>query len=341
METLTEVIPQGALARTDPEFSVVLCAYTEDRWEAMLSAVQAVREQALAPREIILVIDHNPGLFQRARRYLTDITVIENRQERGLSGARNTGIAAASAELIAFVDEDAIPAPAWLENLKCGYENEDIMGIGGRIDPLWEVKRPAWFPAEFDWVVGCTYKGLPQTVSPVRNLIGCNMSFRKDVFELVGGFRSDLGRLGAIPAGCEETELCIRIQQRLPGKQLLYQPEAQVRHRVPSQRATWAYFWSRCFSEGLSKARVAQLVGSRDGLNTERSYVYRTLWRGAIQGLGDGFLKADLSGFGQAFSIVSGLAVTTAGYIYGSISAWVSGLKKAKNRADKSEQPEV
>jgi hypothetical protein len=165
-----------------------------------------------------------------------------------------------------------------------------VIGAGGAIEPLWEDKRPSWFPAEFDWTVGCTYLGLPEKAAPVRNLIGCNMSFHREAFNQVGGFRSGLGRIVTLPEGCEETELCIRLRQDCPEKELVYQPAARVKHHIPAQRANWKYFRSRCFAEGISKAKVAQWVGAQDGLSTEKAYMLRTLPKGAVTGLRDTLL---------------------------------------------------
>jgi hypothetical protein len=160
---------------------------------------------------------------------------------------------------------------------------------------------------------------MPQTPTTVRNLIGCNMSFRREVFGVVGGFRDGIGRVGTRPVGCEETELCIRVNQRWSNKKLLYDPAAQVYHRVPANRGTWHYFLTRCFSEGLSKALVAQLVGSKDGLSNERTYTFRTLPLGVLRGSIDA-LRLDLNGLRRAASIVGGLAFTTAGYLKGRLS---------------------
>ncbi len=165
----------------------------------------------------------------------------------------------------------------------------NVIGVGGAIEPVWLEGRPAWFPEEFDWVVGCTYHGMPQTQTGVRNLIGCNMSFRREVFGLVGGFRDGIGRVGTRPVGCEETEICIRINHRWPNRKLLYDPQARVNHRVPPNRATWHYFRTRCFSEGLSKSLVTQYVGSKDGLASERTYTFHTLPRGVLRGAADAF----------------------------------------------------
>jgi glucosyl-dolichyl phosphate glucuronosyltransferase len=299
--------------------SIVICAYTEDRWTELVAAVDSVRQQTTPPYEIILVIDHHPQLLMRAREELPGVMVIENRQPRGLSGARNSGIAIAGGDVIAFMDEDAAAAPDWLEQLTRYYDSGEVLGVGGTIEPVWLAGRPAWFPVEFDWVVGCTYRGLPETPSRVRNLIGCNMSLRCEVFQQVGGFRSGIGRVGARPIGCEETELCIRLNQHQPQGTLLYEPRARVFHRVPRTRSSWRYFVARCYSEGISKAIVAKFVGADDGLSAERTYTFRTLPRGAARGVWDTIRHGDVAGLARTAAIITGLLVTTLGFISGKI----------------------
>lgn len=310
--------------------SIVLCAYTEERWEGLVTAVESLQHQTLPPEEILLVIDHHAGLYARALDHFPSISVIENRENRGLSGARNTGISAAHGEIIAFLDEDAIAEPDWIERLHHGYSDPKVLGVGGAIDALWLEGRPSWFPEEFDWVVGCTYRGLPVDPTPVRNLIGCNMSFRKELFETNGGFRSDMGRIGTRPVGCEETEFCIRSLQHWPDGVLLYEPRARVHHKVPAKRSVWLYFRQRCFAEGLSKAQVTGLVGLQDGLASERSYTMRTLPMGVLLGVIDSVRKRNLDGFRRAVTIVAGLLITTSGYLAGRISKNMVSLRDSQ-----------
>src|SRR5689334_16773733 len=85
-----------------PDISVVICAYTHERWDDLLHAIESVKRQTVEPKEIIVVIDNNPALLEQLRAEVPGITAIENRQTRGLSGARNTGIAAAQGSVIAF-----------------------------------------------------------------------------------------------------------------------------------------------------------------------------------------------------------------------------------------------
>ena len=301
------------------QVSVVICAYTEARWDDLVAAVQSVADQTLPPLETIVVVDHNAALLARVRDVLPGVTAVENVHQPGLSGARNSGIASASGGIIAFLDDDAVAESDWLARLAAGYSRPGVVGVGGSILPVWTGAHPAWFPEEFNWVVGCTYRGLPEATAPVRNLIGCNMSFRRDVFEALGGFRTGIGRVGQVPVGCEETEFCIRVGQRWPGQALVYEPSARVHHRVPAARMSWRYFCARCYGEGLSKAAVARLRGSQAGLATERAYTQRTLPAGIGHGLQAAW-RGDPAGITRASAIVAGLGVTVAGYAVGHLS---------------------
>lgn len=310
------------------QISVIICAYTEDRFDDIIAAIESVQRQTCPPSEIIVVIDHNASLLERVQDHLSDVVVVENTERRGLSGARNSGVALAKSSIIAFLDDDAIAEPDWLESLCVAFTDSQVLGVGGAVIPRWLKKQPSWFPEEFCWVVGCTYRGMPQTVSQIRNPIGANMAFRREVFDVVGNFRSEVGRIGTQPFGCEETELCIRARQYWPQRGFLYQPDARVFHRVPSNRATWHYFWSRCYSEGISKAFVSRCVGVKDGLGSERIYTFRTLPQGVLRGLKDGFLRGDLSGFTKAGAIIAGLAMTTVGYTVGTVMQRMASCKE-------------
>ena len=300
-------------------FSVIICAYTEKRWDQLVAAVHSVRHQSAPPGEIILVIDHNPDLFRRAQAAFTTEIVIENQETRGLSGARNSGIVVASGDLLAFIDEDAVAEMQWLETLQRGFEDPDVIGVGGAILPDWVTNQPDWFPAEFNWTVGCTYLGMPQVTAPVRNLIGANMAYRRWVFEQVGGFQNGMGRIGTRPLGCEETEFCIRATQCIPHSRFLYEPLARVHHRVPAERGQFSYFLQRSYAEGLSKAQVARLVGQQQGLASERAYTFSTLPRGVIASLREAVRQRRLAPGGRAGAIISGLLTTTAGFLLGSL----------------------
>jgi glycosyltransferase involved in cell wall biosynthesis len=308
---------------------VVICAFTEERLGALEEALASIRGQTVPALETILVIDHAPKLLEEARRRWPDVVVTANEEAQGLSGARNTGLARTRGEVVAFIDDDAVAAPDWLERLAECYADPEVVGVGGTVRPRFEEGRPPWFPEEFDWVVGCTHSGMPVRRSAVRNLVGANMSLRREALEEVGGFSHDLGRIGSLPVGCEETDLCIRVGERRPGQAILYDPEAVVDHSVPPSRGRARYFVDRCLAEGRSKAVLTAMVGSRSGLSSERSYVRRTLPLGFLRGFGDA-LTGDPGGLARSAMLVVGLVATTAGYARGrgSVATSVTALSR-------------
>ena len=308
------------IARAEPLVSVVICAYTEARWDDLLAAIDSVRRQRdRVPLEIVVVIDHNPALLERIRAIDSDVRLTENVEGQGLSGARNSGVRLATGDIVAFLDDDAMADPGWLEALVDVYRDPMVGGAGGTIRPLWETRRPAWWPLEFDWVIGCTYRGMPLQRAVVRNVIGANMSFRRDLLESLGGFAHGIGRIGTRPLGAEETELSIRLGRQWPDRPIVYEPRAAVDHRVPAGRATFRYFRSRCYAEGLSKAAISKLVGTSHALAAERGYAVKTLGGGVLRELARSF-RGDRAGVARAAAIVVGLGVTTAGYIVGLLS---------------------
>jgi hypothetical protein len=159
--------------------------------------------------------------------------------------------------------------------------------------------------------------------------MGCNMSFRREVFERVGGFAEDIGRIGKNPLGCEETELCIRAHQayRRAGEKIriLFEPAAVVDHRVSSDRVEWSYLRRRSWSEGLSKAAVSKMVGAGDGLSTERSYVAKVLPSAVLRELREGRVSS-------AVAVVTALAFTSAGYARGKLPGATSGVRMPGDR---------
>ena len=308
-----------------PDVSVVVCVYTEDRWDDIAAAVTSLRAQSRPAREVLLVVDHHPGLLRRLEREhagAPDVAVLPNAGPRGLSAGRNTGIAAARGEVVAFLDDDAVAEPDWLRHLAAGYRDPRVMAVGGRTLPAWASgRRPAWFPDEFDWVVGCSYRGQPSGRAPVRNVLGGNASFRRGAFGAAGGFAVGIGRdRDRRPLGCEETELCIRLRRALPGALLLLDDRAVIRHRVPAARERFGYFRARCYAEGLSKALVTRSVGATAGLESERRYATRVLPAGVLRAVRDA-LRGRPGGAGRAAAIVAGVAAAAAGYAVGSVRA--------------------
>lgn len=317
------------------DVSVVICGYTEDRWDRIVGAVASLRSQTVPPQEIIFVSDHNPALLERADQHLDADIIVANSGTRGLSDARNTGVRMAKGSKIAFLDDDAEAAPNWIEHLSRWCDQPDVIGAGSRVDPVWANKKPSWFPDEFYWTVGCSYVGMPTSSAQVRNPFGGAMCVSREIFDRVGGFRVGIGRVDNMLAGCEETELCIRANELWPQKSFMYEPEAVIMHYLPKNREKLSYFLRRCFHEGRSKALLSKVVDHRRALQAETSYVLRVLPRGALRNVIHSITNFEMSGLLRAGTIVLGLGTVGFGYLVGLRNAFlIQRPTKNKNSSD-------
>ena len=137
--------------------SVVICAHTERRWDDTLAAAASVRDQSYAVKELVVVVDHNRPLYERLKSALPETMVVENRELQGLSGGKNTGIAMATGEVVAFLDDDAVADVDWLKFMIDSYKERGV--VGRRPDPCRVTPGGRRGFEEFDWV-GCTYVGI-------------------------------------------------------------------------------------------------------------------------------------------------------------------------------------
>ena len=276
-------------------------------------------------------IDHNTDLAERARTELTplldSLQVIEYNEGAGsnASGARNAAIALLDTDIVCFLDDDAWPEPDWVEELLKPFSDNSIQMVGSRIIPEWPPGgAPRWFPAEFNWVVGGSWKGLPTVDAEIRNPIAAGMAVRRSALSAVGGFDTSMGhRQGPDttkryrPLGNEETDLALRISEAIPGTKIVQRPASVVHHKVTAERMEFKYFARRCWLEGLSKSQTSDRHGT-SALRVELSYV--------LTSLTTGFFGSILAlRFARAGAIVAGLSLTTAGWIVGRIQRLLPG----------------
>jgi cellulose synthase/poly-beta-1,6-N-acetylglucosamine synthase-like glycosyltransferase len=303
-----------------PSVSAVVCGTAQRSWQQLVAAVNSARDQTLRPQRVVVVIDHNDTLLGRVREHFTglpDVLVVPNDYGPGSSGTRNTGIRHTGTELVALLDATSTATPDWLEKLVLPFENDPtVVGTGGRVEALWSAdsRRPAWLPPEFDWVVGASYRGLPEDPQPVRNVWADNMAVRRDVFDKCGGFRFTFGAPG-VPARPQDTDLCVRMSAAGDGGRWIYQPNAVVLSQVPPEQQTLRFFLRRCVAEGRGKAELARLIGPDEALSSERTYLREVVPAAAGEGL-HGLGRAGWSArAARSACAVAGVACAGAGYV--------------------------
>lgn len=256
--------------------TVVVTTQDPSRLGDVLECLQAVREQSLPPDEVLVSVDRNPGLVERLRSQSPPGVRVLPSDGVGLSASRNTALRAAAGDMIAFLDDDALPDRRWLDTLVAAFERDEVFAAGGPIRPLWYAPPPAWLPPEFYWILGCSYRG--QEAEPLRNLFASNLVFQTRVLRRAGGFSESLGLSPRIVRTGEEAELCLRIRGMFPEMVLAFVPEAMVFHRIYRHRLTLGYAVRRSFAEGYSKALLYRTLDRRlraGALAPESAFVRR------------------------------------------------------------------
>lgn len=312
---------------TRPKVSVIICAYTDDRWLQLTKSVASVEAQTSLPIEIIVCIDHNEELRRRSEEYFAErgrsaipLTVLANKYPGRLGSARNTATEFASGGVLAFLDDDAAAAADWLDRLIGPYDDERTGAVGGAPLPVFEAGRPRWFPYEFDWVFGCAYRGLPETRAPLAHLIGANMSVRRSALLAVGGFHSD---------NHDDMDMSHRIAQAQ--LEVIYEPLAVVHHFVPASRTTWHYFWRRCYLVNQGKVEAFANMQAASNLRAELSFVTRTLSTGVVTELRQ-VMRGDLYGFARIGAMIAGIALAGLGHVSGQLRHRWSGARPLPTR---------
>lgn len=297
-----------------PTTSVVVCTHTDRRIDLLLDCVRSLFGNEPGPQEIFVVVDSNAALLVQLHELDMPGVKLLASTGRGVSEARNTGIAAASGDIVAFIDDDATADPGWLRELTRPFADPSVVAAGGRIVPRWEQPNLR-LPDELLWVVGCTYAGHPVRPQPISRPIGCNMAMRRSALLATGGFAKEFGPSGPTPKSHsnEEIALAVQLRARYGEESIWYCPDAVVNHFVPAARGTWRYLWQRCIAEGKSKADVRLLHGAA-AMSYDSSYARDTLlpaiWRYATHGV----TRRDVTAPAKAAAGAGGLLVTAAAY---------------------------
>jgi glycosyltransferase involved in cell wall biosynthesis len=320
--------------------SVVCCTYDPALYDAFREAVDSVLAQTYEDRELVIVVDGAPasetsgsGEQQRCDRVPElaerieaeygdheDVLIHCNDANRGLLESRNVGADLASGEAVAFIDDDAVADPEWLAELAETYARHDTLAAGGRMIAEWVAGKPRFLPAEFYFLVGVTHRGFADGPGEVRNTFGSNISFRRDVFEELGGFDAAIGgRKGDSHLQGGETELGARLR-REHGSGVQYNPDALVSHKVFDYRIRPAWLAKRAFWQGYSKRAMAVLLPDS---SDEESAFLGLLATDFVPGRIADILRRPTAA--RAEQLVALLVLTACvglGYSYGAIRYW-------------------
>lgn len=240
------------------EISAIVC--THNRASYLRKALQSLDRQSLPKSRYEVIVVDNRSADDTRELVMKRTEEMENLRyvfepRLGLSAARNRGLSEARGTYVAYLDDDAVAAPDWLEwAVRVRREQGGSLGfLGGRVWPIWESERPDWLSDALLPFLSMTDLGdEPLEVEGASGLVGANMVFDAQTLRAAGGFPEGLGRKGTQLLSNEELQLKKRLQQM--GLRSLYHPKVAVSHHVIASRLTKRWFRRRLYWQGRSDA---------------------------------------------------------------------------------------
>lgn len=244
-----------------PLVSVIICTHNRDNY--LGAAIDSSIGQDFGDFEIVVV---DNASSDRTREVVESRPGVKYVYEpvTGLSVARNTGAKAASGEILAYLDDDAVATPQWLSILHAAYQNNPKLAIaGGKVTLLWPEGSlpPPWLSDGLAGNLGAYDLGenIIYIQNPGLTPRGLNYSIRRTFLEQIGGFDVNLGRVGKKLLSNEELLMTERALQL--GWQVAYLPEALVAHNVSPERINQSWFLKRGWWQGISECYREQVAG--------------------------------------------------------------------------------
>ena len=228
--------------------TLIICTYNREKYIRPLLESIAKNDYPTADYEIVLVdnncTDHTREVceaFAEAHPEIIFRYVVE--PEQGLSAARNKGIKEAKGDIIIYVDDDALVDSDYIRQYAEHFAaNPDTMAAGGPIEPLYETEEPSWMSPYTKALLTAwmNYGNKVREYPKGRYPGGGNAAYRKEVFDRVGVFNTELGRKGNLLLASEEKDIFDKM--KVLGMKVLYLPNPVLHHCIPQTKLEEDYF---------------------------------------------------------------------------------------------------
>jgi glycosyltransferase involved in cell wall biosynthesis len=300
--------------------SVILCTYSLDRFADFQEAAESILSQTYRDIELVIIVDGTDSVYDKVKNKYEShesTTIHCNEKNKGLSYSRNIGAELADGHIVAFIDDDAVAHPDWVEHLVDAYNRYDTLAAGGRMIPDWLSERPEYLPEEYYFLIGVTYRGFREQEGYVRNTFSSNLSFDRETFLSLGGYKNKMGKRGENDLQGGETELCVRLQVET-GSQVMYVPDAKVEHNIYNYRTERRWLLERAFWQGYSKRRMEET--NTGAIATEQEFLHKLLVRFTPEYIIKLVKKPSIKNADKFMMLVLLTILTGVGYLYAILS---------------------
>jgi glycosyltransferase involved in cell wall biosynthesis len=255
------------------ELTVCICTHNRNRY--LRDCLDGLRRQTVSRDRFAILIVDSASTAQEAMELIRLADAHGARLVRldqpSISAARNFGAWATRSPYIAYIDDDAIPAPDWVANILAAVTEPGLHPamIGGRILPKWEAPLPAWWPASLLGVLSIIdFEGqgeyrtaaLPATLEPY----GANMVVHVLSLIAAGGFATTIGRHGGTLLSDEDVQLAWTLQNH--GHSVRYDSRIIVHHQIQPGRLNPEWLLSRLYWQGASTVLTRRLLRRSDAV---------------------------------------------------------------------------
>jgi GT2 family glycosyltransferase len=266
-----------------PRMSVVICTYNGSA--TLRDCIEGVLALDYPDYEVIVVSDGSTDDAARIAAACEGVRVIET-PNRGLSSARNTGMNAATGEILAYIDDDAIPDPDWLKHLARTFASGPYAAVGG----------PNVLPPGSNAIAQCVANapGGPTHVllsdGDAEHIPGCNMAIRKEALERIGGFDPQFRAAG------DDVDVCWRLLDS--GERIAFSPGAAVLHH---RRGSVLDYLRQQRGYGKAEALLERKHPEKFSAAGQVDWAGRLYGNGAAQHRGGWRWRVYYGGWGTAF----------------------------------------
>jgi len=251
--------------------TITVCLVTHNRPHYVRSCLESLRAQSVGLHAFDVIVVDSCGTPETGAALRAMVATLPNarllRVDRpGASAARNLGAESSNSNFLAYLDDDALAMPDWVERIQAVIQEHDPWPgvLGGKVLPVWEKPLPDWWPDSLRGVLSIIeWEGrgefrsaaIPAWLEPY----GVNMVVQRKPLLEMGGFADRLGRFAGLLLSDEDVQVAWKLQDR--GHSAWYDSRMVVRHQIQATRMNPEWLLKRLYWQGASTVATRRMLG--------------------------------------------------------------------------------